>query len=83
MLDNMAQDNVGMRSQGKCYLNTDEAAAFLGRTPKAVCRMVERGQIPYRKWGKRLVFVREELEEFVNSLPDMRPADERKRWGNR
>jgi excisionase family DNA binding protein len=63
------------------YLNTNEAALFLGRTPKAIRRMVERGQIPFRRWGKRIVFVREELEEFVNALPGMRPADIRKRWG--
>jgi excisionase family DNA binding protein len=63
------------------YLNTNEAALFLGRTPKAIRRMVDRGQIPFRRWGKRIVFVREELEEFVNALPGMRPADVKKRWG--
>ena len=65
----------------KKYFNVDEAADFTGRTPDAIRRMVERGQIPYRKWGKRVIFVREELEEFLDNLPGLRPADVKKRWG--
>ena len=64
----------------KNYLNADEVAVFLGRTPKAVRKMVERGQIPFRKWGRSVLFVREELEEFVAALPGMRPVDVRNRW---
>ena len=42
--------------------------------------MVERGQLPYRKLGRRVLFLRAELEEFLEALPGLRPADVRKRW---
>jgi excisionase family DNA binding protein len=62
------------------YLTTEEVALLLGRTPKAVRRMVERGQLPYRKLGRRVLFLRAELEEFIEALPGLRAADVRKRW---
>jgi excisionase family DNA binding protein len=65
----------------KAYLTTDDVARLLGRTPKAIRRMVERGQLPYRKLGRRILFLRAELDEFIAALPGVRPADVRKRWG--
>jgi len=65
----------------KAYLTTDDVADLLGRTPKAIRRMVERGQLPYRKLGRRVLFLREELEAFIEALPGVRPTDVRKRWG--
>jgi len=62
------------------YLTTEEVALLLGRTQKAIRRMVERGQLPYRKLGRRVLFLRAELEEFLEALPGLRPADVRKRW---
>jgi len=67
---------AGMRP----YLITEEVALLSGRTPKAIRRMVERGQLPYRKLGRRVLFLRAELEEFLEALPGLRPADVRKRW---
>ena len=65
----------------KKYLTKDEVARLLGRSPKAIEHMVERGQLPYRKLGRRVLFLREELEAFIEALPGVRPADVRKRWG--
>ena len=57
-------------------------ARLLGRTPKAIRRMVERGQLPYRKLGRRILFLRAELNAYIERLyPASRPADVRKRWG--
>jgi len=64
----------------RTVLTVEDVAILLGRTPKAVRRMVERGQLPYRKLGRRVLFLRAELEEFLNALPGLRPADVRKRW---
>ena len=49
------------------YLNTNEAAEFIGRTPAAVRILVLRRAIPYRKPTGRLVFLRSELEEWIES----------------
>jgi excisionase family DNA binding protein len=65
------------------YLHKKEAAPFLGITEKALEHHISRGRVPFRKLGRRVIFLREELEEFMNSLPGMRLADVRKRWGNR
>ena len=62
------------------YLNIDEAATLTGSTPDALYRKVERGQIPYRKWGRRVLFKQTELLEFLDGLPGMRPDDIDRRW---
>jgi excisionase family DNA binding protein len=54
------------------YLNVDEAAGLIGRTVHAVYRLVARRQIPYRKHGRRLLFKRSELLEFLETLPGVR-----------
>ena len=64
----------------KAYMNTDEVAMFLGRTPKAIRKLVERGQLPHRRLGRRIIFVRAELEEFIQALPGMNIQDIRRRW---
>lgn len=44
------------------------AAHFLGTTPKAVRAKVDRRLIPFRRCAGRIVFIRKELEEFLNAL---------------
>ena len=51
------------------YLTINSVAALVGRTPRAIQKMVERHQIPYRKHNKRVVFKRSEVERFFDSLP--------------
>jgi excisionase family DNA binding protein len=51
------------------YMDVPEAAALVRRTTTALYRMVARGQIPYRKCGRRLLFRRAELERFLAGLP--------------
>src|SRR5438093_8823853 len=70
----MRRDDEETRRYNK-YLNKKDAAPFLGISLKALDHLVSRGRIPYRKLGRRAIFVREELEEFMNTLPGMRPAD--------
>jgi len=50
-------------------MTVEEAATMLGRTPHAVYRMAARRQLPYRKAGRRLVFVQSELQAFISALP--------------
>ena len=60
-------------------LDVPETAAMLGRSENAVRRMVERRQIPYRKSGRRVLFLESELREFIEALPGFSLEDLRER----
>jgi excisionase family DNA binding protein len=54
------------------YMDVPEAAHMLKRTIPAMYRLVGRRQIPYRKYGRRLLFKRTELEKYLESLPGVK-----------
>jgi excisionase family DNA binding protein len=56
-------------------LNVYRAAQVLGTSPIGVYKLVSRRQIPFRKNGRRLIFLRSELEQFLRGLPGMSLAD--------
>ena len=60
-------------------LDVLETAAMLGRSENAVRRMVERRQLPYRKSGRRVLFLESELKAFIEALPGLSLEDLRKR----
>lgn len=43
-------------------------ARTLGLSEAAARRMVERGEIPSRKWGRRVVVLRDDLQAYLASL---------------
>jgi len=57
---------------GEEYLDSRKAGDLLGRSPAAMRNLVLRRQIPFRKVAGRLVFLRSELERWVNGSPGMR-----------
>ena len=60
-------------------LDVPETAAMLGRSENAIRRMVERRQIPYRKSGRRVLFLESELKAFIEALPGLPLEDLRER----
>jgi excisionase family DNA binding protein len=48
------------------YLSLEQAAEFICRSKSTVYGMVTRGEIPNIKKGKRLLFKRTDLEEWIN-----------------
>lgn len=60
-------------------LDVLETAAMLGRSENAVRRMVERRQLPYRKSGRRVLFLESELKAFIEALPGLSLEDLRER----
>ena len=56
-------------------LNVEDTAAFIGRTPSAVRKLCLRRAIPFRKPGGRLVFIRNELERWVENAPGVELKD--------
>jgi hypothetical protein len=56
-------------------MDVSTAAYFLGTSPKAVRAKVERRLIPFRRCAGRIVFLRRELEAWMDAL-DGCPLDE-------
>jgi len=52
-------------------LDVTNAAAFLGTTEKGLRRQVERGRIPFRRLGRKLIFLEPELRAWVEGLPGL------------
>lgn len=51
-------------------MSFEQALHFLpGFTKWGLYNMVRRGQIPYRKRGRRIVFLKSELIKWVENLP--------------
>ena len=44
---------------------------ILGWSELAIRREIERGTIPARRWGRRIVILRDEFETFLQELPTM------------
>ncbi len=59
----------GRRSFDGITLDVSMSAEFLGWTEKTVRARVARRQVPFRKFGGRIIFLREELEKFMQVLP--------------
>jgi len=53
----------------KEVMNTFEAAAFLGISPHDLRRYARRGMIPARKLGKRWLFHKPHLVEWLKGEP--------------
>ena len=51
------------------YLDTNECAELINRTPHSVRRLVMRGRIPYRKAGGRLMFPANEIIQWIEDSP--------------
>lgn len=51
----------------KVWLNTEEAAVYIGKTRNAVWLLVSKGALSKRKWNRRLYFKRAELDQLLES----------------
>jgi excisionase family DNA binding protein len=54
------------------YFTTKAAGAYLGRSDGAVRNLVLRRAIPFRKPGGRLVFIKSELDGWIDLAPGVR-----------
>ncbi len=50
-------------------LRVPDLARLFGCTPIAARRMVERGQVPGRRLGRRVIVLRDELDAALRALP--------------
>jgi len=65
----------------KKFLTVSETASELNVTDRAIWQRLYRGQIPYRRWGKRILISRDELQQFLEALPGVTVEDAVKKAG--
>ncbi len=53
-------------------LSTYEAAKLLSCSLSALYKLVARRKIPFRKQGKKIVFLDRELETYLDGLPGIK-----------
>ena len=63
----------------KPFYTIKELAEVLGVSEPYVRKMVYKGKIPARKWGRRVIVLKKELEEHLKNLPPVNPMVE---WWN-
>lgn len=56
-------------------LDVAACAALLGMTEKAIRLRVDRRQLPFRRFGRRIIFLRSELLRYLDTLPGCRPQE--------
>ena len=59
---------TGRRKINGAVLDVAGAAEYLGVTDKQVRARVERGLLPFRRWGGRVVFLKDELMDYFAAL---------------
>ena len=64
-----------MNEARKEYLSASECGTLIGRSPGAIRNLVLRRAIPYRKPAGRLLFLRSEIEKWVEGAPGVRLAE--------
>jgi len=59
----------------KKYITVPELADRYGWTESSVWQRLYRGQIPHRRWGRRVLIPVAELEQFLAALPGCTAAE--------
>lgn len=54
---------------GQDVMDVATLAGRMGTTDKTIRAKVARRAIPFRRWNGRIIFLRQEIEEFFENLP--------------
>lgn len=82
-IDMIAERVVRMVKPADEIMNVGRAAEYLGITPDALSKRVERRQVPFHKRGKLVYFSRNELNEHYLSDTDVVAAATGSLYGRR
>lgn len=58
-----------MKEFGSQYMSVEELASYIKRSKGAIRNLVLRRVIPYRKPAGRLIFLKEEIDQWVQMAP--------------
>lgn len=64
-----------LREFGEQYLSVEDLSLYIKRSKGAIRNLVLRKVIPYRKLAGRLMFVKEEIDEWVQTAPGKKLED--------
>jgi excisionase family DNA binding protein len=59
----------------KAVLGITDAAYFLSLREGAIVRLAREGRIPYRRIGRKIVFIKAEMETWLFRLPGVSVSD--------
>ncbi len=57
----------------RLFYTVKDLAQMLGCSEENVRQLARKGKLPARKWKKRIIFLRDELEEYFKTLPYLNP----------
>lgn len=60
-----------MIRQENTWMNTNELALYLRRSPAQIRQMVARRQVPFRKVCGRLLFLESEIDAWIDNQPGL------------
>ena len=66
-----------LRQDDEGVLDISEAALYLRTTERAVRGRIARRQLPHRQLGRRIYFLKHELNAFLEGLPGLSLAEAR------
>jgi hypothetical protein len=66
---------TGPRRLDGMLMDVSATAAYLGESEDAVRAQISRHVLPSRRWGKRVVVIRAELDQFLAQLPGVSAAE--------
>ena len=66
---------IGPRRLNGAIRDVASVADWLGVTEHKIRSAVDRGMVPHRKWGGRLIFITDEIETFLRQLPGVTPQE--------
>ena len=61
-------ENTRESKKQSVKLTVREAAVLLNESERAIWMQVYRHQIPHRRWGKKVIILRDELDAFLHAL---------------
>lgn len=73
----------GPRTMNGAAMDLRTAAGFLGGTEKQLRGLVERRLVPHRRLGVRIIFIKQQLEDWLASLPGTTVAEAQQNGADR
>ena len=58
----------------RLVMNVTQLARAVGKSEAAIRSLVQRGELPARRWGRRVVFLTADLDAYFQQLPVARRA---------
>jgi len=80
---NLTFVDEGRMASNHTYFDVQELASYIKRSPGAIRNLVLRRAIPYRKPAGRLIFLKEEIDRWIQMAPGKKLEEtQNDQWDN-